>query len=197
MVSINDIQEKIARDLKIIFPNIKRVSRESIRELETPCLSIQLVFYNAPVIHSRQVLKTVEMDLIYYAKSDKKSEGYSVMDRFNSWLALGLPVKDRFIKTAEEPTFSFVDNDLHYLITFQYFDDYAGIFVTDNNHIAEFEDDGEGLENIIEEEGADRENDLGTIDNNGEEIGDIIVDENNEIKQTLKKMKELEMFFEI
>src|SRR5699024_6072652 len=124
----------------------------------TPCLSIQLVFYNAPVIHSRQVLKTIEMDLIYYTKYNKKSEGYSVMDRFNSWLGLGLPVKDRFIKTAEEPTFSFVYNDLHYLITFQYFDDYAGMFVTDNDHIAEFEDDGEGLENIIEEEGADREN---------------------------------------
>lgn len=198
MVSVNDIQLKIANDLKIIFPNIKRVYRERIRKLKTPSLSIELVFYNASSITPKLNEKLITLDLIYYAESNSIEEGLKVMEKFNNWLSLGLPVKDRFIKVFEEPKFEFVEQDLHYLITFRYFDELNPILVTDDGHIADFDfDDGLDIDNIIKEEDVDRENDDGTIDNSGKDVGDKIIDDNNHVKSEVKKMKYLHMDFEI
>ena len=136
MISVQDIYEEIARVLRSIFPNLKRVYQERIQNLDTPAMTIELISYKTPQFSQNIINKKVDLDIIYFSKSNCHREALEVLDMLTSAFSMGLKVKDRFLHAIDTPEYKLVDQDLHFLITFDYQDPLEVVYVTepdDNN----------------------------------------------------------------
>nr|DAU82951.1 MAG TPA: tail completion protein [Caudoviricetes sp.] len=131
MVSVQDIYEEIARVLRAIFPNLKRVYQERIQNLDTPAMSIELISYRTPQFSQNIINKKVDLDIIYFSKSNGQREALEVLDMLTSAFSMGLTVKDRFLHVMDTPEYKLVDQDLHFLLTFDYQDTLEVVYVTD------------------------------------------------------------------
>ena len=131
MISVQDIYEEIARVLRAIFPNLKRVYQERIQNLDTPAMSIELISYKTPQFSQNIINKKVDLDIIYFSKSNGQREALEVLDMLTSAFSMGLKVKDRFLHVIDTPEYKLVDQDLHFLLTFDYQDELQMIYVTD------------------------------------------------------------------
>lgn len=131
MISVQDIYEEIARVLRAIFPNLKRVYQERIQSLDTPAMSIELISYKTPQFSQNIINKKVDLDIIYFSKSNGQREALEVLDMLTSAFSMGLKVKDRFLHVIDTPEYKLVDQDLHFLITFDYQDPLEMVYVTE------------------------------------------------------------------
>ena len=131
MVSVQDIYEEIARVLRAIFPNLKRVYQERIQNLDTPAMTIELISYKTPQFSQNIINKKVDLDIIYFSKSNGQREALEVLDMLTSAFSMGLTVKDRFLHVMDTPEYKLVDQDLHFLLTFDYQDTLEVVYVTD------------------------------------------------------------------
>lgn len=131
MISVQDIYEEIARVLRAIFPNLKRVYQERIQNLDTPAMTIELISYKTPQFSQNIINKKLDLDIIYFSKSNGQREALEVLDMLTSTFSMGLKVKDRFLHVMDTPEYKLVDQDLHFLITFDYQDKLEMIYVTD------------------------------------------------------------------
>lgn len=131
MISVQDIYEEIARVLRAIFPNLKRVYQERIQNLDTPAMTIELVSYRTPQFSQNIINKKLDLDIIYFSKGNGQREALEVLDMLTSAFSMGLKVKDRFLHVMDTPEYKLVDQDLHFLITFDYQDKLEMIYVTD------------------------------------------------------------------
>lgn len=131
MISVQDIYEEIARVLRAIFPNLKRVYQERIQNLDTPAMSIELISYKTPQFSQNIINKKVDLDIIYFSKSNGQREALEVLDMLTSAFSMGLKVKDRFLHVMDTPEYKLVDQDLHFLLTFDYQDTLEVVYVTD------------------------------------------------------------------
>lgn len=133
MVSVQDIYEEIARVLRAIFPNLKRVYQERIQNLDTPAMTIELISYKTPQFSQNIINKKVDLDIIYFSKSNGQREALEVLDMLTSAFSMGLTVKDRFLHVMDTPEYKLVDQDLHFLLTFDYQDELQMIYVSAPN----------------------------------------------------------------
>lgn len=141
MISVQDIYEEIARVLRAIFPNLKRVYQERIEHLETPAMTIELISYRTPQFSQNIINKKVDLDIIYFSKSNGHREALEVLDMLTSVFSMGLKVSKRdeegkaintrFLHSLGSPEYKLVDQDLHFLITFDYQDPLEMVYVTD------------------------------------------------------------------
>ena len=136
MISVQDIYNEIARVLRAIFPNLKRVYQERIQNLDTPAMSIELISYRTPQFSQNIINKKLDLDIIYFSKSNGQREALEVLDMLTSAFSMGLKVKNRFLHAIDTPEYKLVDQDLHFLLTFDYQDSLEMIYVanpdTDN-----------------------------------------------------------------
>lgn len=130
MISVQDIYEEIARVLRAIFPNLKRVYQERIQNLDTPAMTIELISYKTPQFSQNIINKKVDLDIIYFSKSNGQREALEVLDMLTSAFSMGLKVKDRFLHVIDTPEYKLVDQDLHFLLTFDYQDPLEIIYVS-------------------------------------------------------------------
>ena len=140
-ISVQDIYIEIARVLRAIFPNLKRVYQERIEHLETPAMSIELISYRTPQFSENIINKKVDLDIIYFSKSNGHREALEVLDMLTSAFSMGLKVSKRdekgkaintrFLHTLASPEYKLVDQDLHFLITFDYQDPLEMVYVTE------------------------------------------------------------------
>lgn len=131
MISVQDIYEEIARVLRAIFPNLKRVYQERIQNLDTSAMTIELVSYRTPQFSQNIINKKLDLDIIYFSKSNGQREALEVLDMLTSAFSMGLKVKDRFLHVMDTPEYKLVDQDLHFLITFDYQDKLEMIYVSE------------------------------------------------------------------
>ena len=141
MISVQDIYNEIARVLRAIFPNLKRVYQERIQNLDTPAMSIELISYKTPQFSQNIINKKVDLDIIYFSKSNGHREALEVLDMLTSAFSMGLKVSKRdeegkaintrFLHSLGSPEYKLVDQDLHFLITFDYQDPLEMVYVTD------------------------------------------------------------------
>ena len=141
IISVQDIYMEIARVLRAIFPNLKRVYQERIEHLETPAMSIELISYRTPQFSENIINKKVDLDIIYFSKSNGHREALEVLDMLTSAFSMGLKVSKRdekgkaintrFLHTLASPEYKLVDQDLHFLITFDYQDPLEMVYVTE------------------------------------------------------------------
>ena len=141
MISVQDIYEEIARVLRAIFPNLKRVYQERIKTIDTPAMSVELISYKTPQFSEKIINKKVDLDIIYFSSSNGHKEALEVLDLLTSAFSMGLKVskKDkegrivnsRFVHVLDTPEHKLIDQDLHFLISFEYQDPLEVIYVTE------------------------------------------------------------------
>lgn len=139
-----------------LFPDAK-VYKERIRELETPSLSVELVRYATPQFSKDVINKKVDLDIIYYSKSNEVGEALSICDQLMSAFSMGLYVRayegekmvdKRYIHCLKAPEYTLVDQDLHFLVTYEFADGLRNLYLADDKEVKEFYEDTRGSEDI-------------------------------------------------
>lgn len=153
MISISDVFRSVNNTLKGLFPGAK-VYKERIRKLETPSLSVELVSFTTPQ-HSKHIInKKIDLDIIYFSNSNEVREALSVCDRLMSAFSMGIYVRKygkdgeildkRFIHCLQAPEYKLVDQDLHFMVKFEYADELMAGYMNDRRDIKAFSQDTRG-----------------------------------------------------
>lgn len=151
MVKVMDIMEEIERTLRVMFPRMERVHLERIRAIKEPSLSIEIITYRAPVLDQYVTRKMVDVEIIYFSKNNSVAEALAMQDELTRAFSLGLKVKDRFLHMGEPAEGKLIDQDLHYLMQFDFYDDLNPLIVTRYEHTARPDVGATSIENIIGE----------------------------------------------
>lgn len=141
MISVQDIYNEVARVLRALFPNLKRVYQERIKTIDTPAMSVELISYKTPQFSGKIINKKVDLDIIYFSSSNGHKEALEVLDLLTSAFSMGLKVSkrddegrivnSRFVHVLDTPEHKLIDQDLHFLISFEYQDPLEVIYVTE------------------------------------------------------------------
>lgn len=140
-ISVQDIYNEVARVLRALFPNLKRVYQERIKAIDTPAMSVELISYKTPQFSEKIINKKVDLDIIYFSSSNGHKEALEVLDLLTSAFSMGLKVSkrdnegrivnNRFVHVLDTPEHKLIDQDLHFLISFEYQDPLEVIYVTE------------------------------------------------------------------
>lgn len=151
MVKVMDIMEEIERTLRALFPRMERVHLERIRAIKEPSLSIEIITYRAPALDPYVVRKMVDVEIIYFSKHNSVAEALAVQDELTRAFSIGLKVKDRFLHMGEPVEGKLIDQDLHYLMQFDFYDDLKPLIATRYEHVARPDVGATSIENVIDE----------------------------------------------
>lgn len=205
-IKVQDIFYDIARVLKAIYPNKKlKVHQERIADLKTPAMSIELVQYSTPQFSQSIINKRVDLDIIYYAESDTVQEALTMVSPLMSAFSMGLTVYSRdldgnierldggeiaykrFIHCLRPPEYSLVDQDLHFMVTFEWADSYRPVYVTLDEEVVDGKlDEKEAMVtsyNTVEETLESKE--IGFVDDNDNEKHRAYIDEPYQLMEEL------------
>ena len=153
MISISDVFSSVNDTLREVFPGA-RVYKERIRKLYTPALSVELVSFTTPQ-HSKHIInKKIDLDIIYFSNSNEVGEALSVCDRLMSAFSMGIYVRKygkdraildkRFIHCLQAPEYKLVDQDLHFMVKFEFADELMPEYMTDRRDIKTFSPETRG-----------------------------------------------------
>lgn len=156
MIKLQDIMEEIGRTLKSIYPNIKGVTSERIEDMDSiaPGFSIELISTRNEAVSQNIINTFVDMDIIYFSQNNTVLEAIQVKEKLARVFGLGLKVKDRYIHTLGDVESKLVDQDLHFLIRFDYADEYKPLYVDEDgnlNHMDTGSTDINNTDNKIED----------------------------------------------
>ncbi|NLY20128.1 MAG: hypothetical protein GXZ08_02440 [Tissierellia bacterium] len=148
---IEKILNRIAEDLRIIFPDTKKVYLERIKKLETPSFSIEVVSYD-PKIFDESIINTVlTLDIVYFSKDNDVITALKAGDMLKRYLGLGLKVEDRFLHSRYEPRITMIEQDLHFIFTLDFHEGYSPFIVNNiNNDLINLDSGGTNIDNHIE-----------------------------------------------
>ncbi len=155
MISISDVFSSVNDTLREVFPDAK-VYKERIRRLNTPSLSVELVSFTTPQ-HSKHIInKKIDLDIIYFSNSNEVGEALEVCDRLMSAFSMGIYVRKygkdrtildkRFIHCLQAPEYKLVDQDLHFMVKFEFADEFMPEYMTDRKDIKPFSQDTRGTD---------------------------------------------------
>lgn len=96
------------------------------------------------------------MDIIYFSNSNEVGEALSVCDRLMSAFSMGIYVRKygkdgeildkRFIHSLQSPEYKLVDQDLHFMVKFEFADEFMPGYMTDRRVIKPFSQDTRGTD---------------------------------------------------
>lgn len=155
MISISDVFSSVNDTLRELFPKA-RVHKERIRNLNTPSLSVEIISFTTPQ-HSKHIInKKIDLDIIYFSNSNEVGEALEVCDRLMSAFSMGIYVRKygkdreildkRFIHCLQAPEYKLVDQDLHFLVKFEFADELMAEYLNDRRDIKPFSQDTRGTE---------------------------------------------------
>lgn len=136
MIKLVDIFEALEASFRVLFPSLKRVHVERIKKLETPAISMELISYQSPAESPHTVIKQVDIDIIYFSSDNTVLETMRVADRLTNAFSLGLKVKDRYLHVAERPEMKLVEQDLHFLVQYEFADELGNYVIMDDDVIS-------------------------------------------------------------
>lgn len=151
MVKVMDIMEEVERTLRALFPRMERVHLERIRAIKEPSLSIEIITYRAPALDPYVVRKMVDVEIIYFSKNNSVAEALAMQDELTRAFSLGLKVKDRFLHMGEPAEGKLIDQDLHYLMQFDFYDELKPLIATIHGHVARPDVGATSVDSIIDE----------------------------------------------
>lgn len=192
MVKVMDIMEEIERTLRVMFPRMERVHLERIRAIKEPSLSIEIITYRAPVLDQYVTRKIVDVEIIYFSKDNSVAEALAMQDELMRAFSLGLKVKDRFLHMGEPAEGKMIDQDLHYLMQFDFYDDLNPLIATRYEHTARPDVGATSIDNIIGEK--EVEPDRWTFD---EEDDDSYLPEDDPTKREEKPLADKLEYMEV
>lgn len=149
MIKLTDVFAAVNETLLASFENIK-VYKERINNLSRPDMSVELItFRTSP--HSRQIInKSIDLDIIFFSKENRVGEALVVADRLMSAFSMGLFVRaydkdgkiidKRHLHCLKFPEYKLVDQDLHFLVKFDFADEFDPYYLADDKTIKSHND---------------------------------------------------------
>lgn len=153
MITIQDVLVSVRKTLQGLFPGV-RVYKERIKNLETPSFSVEIVRLATEQESKAVINKKIDLDIIYFSSENRVDEALSVYGSLMRAFSMGIYARDfkggemvdkRFIHCLKTPEYKLVDQDLHFLITFDYADEYNPYFLADDDKMKEFAMDTRGM----------------------------------------------------
>lgn len=141
MISLKDIMNAIYNSLHSLYPNIEGVTSERIEDINsiTPGFSIELITKKDQAFSENIINTFIDLDIIYFSENNSVLEAISVEQNLIRMFSLGLKVKDRFLHTLGEVETKLVDQDLHFLIRFDYADELKPLTTDDEYNLQELD----------------------------------------------------------
>lgn len=140
MIKLTDIFRAINETLLASFEDIE-VYKERINKQKRPDMSVEIIsFTTSP--HSRYIInKSIDLDIIYFSKNNSFGEALKIADRLMSAFSMGLTVRvydekklvdKRTLHCLKAPEYKLVDQDLHFLVRFDFADELEPHYLADD-----------------------------------------------------------------
>lgn len=140
MIKLTDIFRAVNETLLASFEDI-RAYKERINKQKRPDMSVEIIsFTTSP--HSRYIInKSIDLDIIYFSKNNTVGEALKIADRLMSAFSMGLTVRvydekklvdKRTLHCLKSPEYKLVDQDLHFLVRFDFADELEPYYLADD-----------------------------------------------------------------
>lgn len=140
MIKLTDIFRAVNETLLASFEDI-RSYKERINKHKRPDMSVEMIsFTTSP--HSRFIInKSIDLDIIYFSKNNTVGEALKIADRLMSAFSMGLTVRvydeknlvdKRTLHCLKAPEYKLVDQDLHFLVRFDFADELEPCYLADD-----------------------------------------------------------------
>lgn len=146
MIKLTDIFRAVNETLLASFEGIE-VYKERINKHKRPDMSVEMIsFTTSP--HSRYIInKSIDLDIIYFSKGNTVGEALKIADRLMSAFSMGLTVRvydegklvdKRTLHCLKSPEYKLVDQDLHFLVRFDFADELEPYYLADDKAMRPF-----------------------------------------------------------
>lgn len=151
MIKLTDIFRAVNETLLASFEDI-RSYKERINKHKRPDMSVEMIsFTTSP--HSRYIInKSIDLDIIYFSKNNSVGEALKIADRLMSAFSMGLTVRvydeknlvdKRTLHCLKAPEYKLVDQDLHFLVRFDFADELEPYYLADDKAMTPYDRDRE------------------------------------------------------
>ena len=152
MIKLTDVFKSVDETLRASIPGIE-VYKERINRVKRPVMSVELISFNTRP-HSRSIInKSIDLDIIYFSKNNSVGEALVMADKLMSAFSMGLSVRaydkdgaiidKRHIHCLKAPEYKLVDQDLHFLVRFDFADIFRPTYLADDMTMKPFDRDME------------------------------------------------------
>ena len=152
MIELVDVFKSVDKTLRASIPGIE-VYKERINRVKRPVMSVELISFNTRP-HSRSIInKSIDLDIIYFSKNNSVGEALVMADKLMSAFSMGLSVRaydkdgaiidKRHIHCLKAPEYKLVDQDLHFLVRFDFADIFRPTYLADDMTMKPFDRDME------------------------------------------------------
>ena len=152
MIKLTDVFKSVDETLRASFKSIKAY-KERINKLDRSVMSVELISFSTSP-HSRFIInKSIDLDIIYFSKNNSVGEALIAADRLMSAFSMGLSVRaydkdgaivdKRHIHCLKAPEYKLVDQDLHFLVRFDFADEFDPEYLADDKEMKPFDKDYE------------------------------------------------------
>lgn len=152
MIKLTDVFAAVNETLLASFDKIE-VFKERIQKQKRPDMSVELIsFTTSP--HSRFIInKSLDLDIIYFSKSNSVGEALRVADKLMGAFSMGLTTRvydkdgvlidKRTLHCLKSPEYKLVDQDLHFLVRFDFADELEPYYLADDKAMKPYNRDTE------------------------------------------------------
>lgn len=152
MIRLTDVFVAVNDTLKASFKNIKTY-KERINKLDRPLMSVELISFSTSPQSRFIINKSIDLDIIYFSKDNSVEEALKVADKLMSAFSLGLSVRaygkvgamveKRHLHCMKPPEYKLVDQDLHFLVRFDFADELEAYHLADDGQMKAYNKDYE------------------------------------------------------
>lgn len=152
MIKLTDVFVAVNDTIKASFKNIKTY-KERINKLDRPLMSVELITFSTSPQSRFIINKSIDLDIIYFAKDNTIEEALKVADKLMSAFSLGLSVRaygkdgamveKRHLHCMKPPEYKLVDQDLHFLVRFDFADELEAYHLADDGQMKAYNKDYE------------------------------------------------------
>lgn len=147
MIKLTDIFRAVNETLLASFEGIE-VYKERINKQTRPDMSVEIISFSTSP-HSRYIInKSIDLDIIYFSKNNTVGEALKIADRLMSAFSMGLTVRvyddekklvdKRTLHCLKAPEYKLVDQDLHFLVRFDFADELEPYYLADDKAMSPY-----------------------------------------------------------
>lgn len=152
MIKLTDVFKSVDRTIMASFDNIK-VHKERINKLTRPSMTVELITFSTSNQSRFIINKSIDLDIIYFSKNNSVGEALVMADKLMSAFSMGLSVRaydvdgamvdKRHLHCLKAPEYKLVDQDLHFLVRFDFADEFRPAYLADDKIMKPFDRDYE------------------------------------------------------
>lgn len=150
MIKLTDVFNSVDKTLRASVPGIE-FYKERINKAKRPFMSVELITFSTSP-HSRFIInKSIDLDIIYFSKNNSVGEALVMADKLMSAFSMGLSVRaydvdgamvdKRHLHCLKAPEYKLVDQDLHFMVRFDFADEFKPTYLADDRAMKPFDRD--------------------------------------------------------